>query len=474
LALLTLGLTLGLLADDNAPAAAADQASASAATPPAATAPAASNSTAIPAASSNTTSSTATASSITTAAPAAPATTFWTQPTLTGNWGGLRDTLGNDGFAPFASWSGEIWGNANGGIQTGMTQDMLLSTGFDLDLQKLVSWQGASFHAELHWEQGQNPVTNTGSFTNPSSIVSSNTVRIYSLYFKQVLFDSQLSLKGGQFGVDQDFFQTNSAGLFLNTGYTTPTSLFGQVLADGHTAIAQYPVVAPAIWARYDSKPLPIYLQAGIYDGDPGPDAANNHGFDWQTGPGAGALFIGEAGWNYTLANLGGTLKAGTFYHTGHFTNWNSGTSASDIYGAYAMVDQTLFQTPAPDPNSSPNPILTAYAFAGWAGPDNLVGPNNTYSVGLNWHGPIPGRDNDVVGLAVEYTGFSPTYTASAFNPNGAGKTTAAETDVELTYQLVLTPWFNLQPDAQLIFNPANSGTRATAAVFGTRAVVTF
>jgi porin len=454
LTLLILSLSLGLRAEDNAPAAAADKASAAATTLPP-------------------------VSNTTTATPfAAPEpVTFWTQPTLTGNWGGFRDTLGNAGFAPFASWTGEIWGNANGGIQTGMTQDMLLSTGFDIDLQKLVSWQGASFHAELHWEQGQNPATNTGSFTNPSALVSSNLVRVYSLYLKQVLFDNQLSLKGGQFGVDQDFFQTTSAGLFLNTGYTTPTSLYGQVLANGDTAIAQYPVVAPALWGRYDSKQLPIYVQAGIYDGDPGPDVSNNHGFSWQTGPAAGALFIGEAGWNYTLGKLPGTLKAGTYYHTGHFTNWSTNTTASDIYGAYVMAEQTLLQKLCTDPGcgcETEDPELTVFAFGGWSGPDNRIGPNCSYSAGMNWHGPIPGRDDDVAGLAVEYTGFSPTYTASAANPNGAGVTTAGETDVELTYQVVITPWFNIQPDAQLIFNPANSGTRATAAVIGTRAVVTF
>ena len=52
--------------------------------------------------------------------------------------------------------------------------------------------------------------------------------------------------------------------------------------------------------------------------------------------------------------------------------------------------------------------------------------------------------------------------------------TTAAETVLEFTYQAVLTPWFTLQPDAQVVFNPANARTRSTAVVFGMRATVTF
>jgi carbohydrate-selective porin OprB len=45
---------------------------------------------------------------------------------------------------------------------------------------------------------------------------------------------------------------------------------------------------------------------------------------------------------------------------------------------------------------------------------------------------------------------------------------------VEAAYQAVITPWISVEPDVQVIFNPANAGTRATATVAGARAVVTF
>jgi porin len=405
-------------------------------------------------------------------APSTPTTTFWTQPTLTGNWGGLRDTLADDGFTPFASWIGEIWGNANGGIQTGMTQDMLFSTGFDANFEKLIGWTGGGFHAELHWTQGQNAANNTGSLNNPTNYAAANSVRMYSLYFTQTLLSQQLSLKAGQFGADQDFLQTTSAGMFLNGGITAPPLLFSQVLVNGDSAVAQYPVAAPAVWARFDSKALPVYAQAGLYNGDPGPDAVNNHGFKWQTGSNSGLLVVSEAGWNYTVANLTGTLKAGGFYHSGAFTNWTNGLTGRGIYGFYTMLEQTILQTS--DGKGGFNPLLSAYAYAGWAGPDKLVNVNVNLSAGVNWHGPIPGRDQDMAGVAVLYNGFSAAYTSSPFNPLGAGVTTASETDLEFTYIAVVTPWFSVQPDAQVIFNPALATTRATATVVGVRAVVTF
>ncbi len=97
-----------------------------------------------------------------------------------------------------------------------------------------------------------------------------------------------------------------------------------------------------------------------------------------------------------------------------------------------------------------------------------------TFSAGVNWYAPLPFAPNDLAGVAVLYTGFSPDYTASAFNPVPLGVMTASETVVEATYQATVTPWLTVQPDLQVIFNPANAVTRATATVVGVRAVVTF
>jgi porin len=136
------------------------------------------------------------------------------------------------------------------------------------------------------------------------------------------------------------------------------------------------------------------------------------------------------------------------------------------------MVDQVLWQKKAAD--GTVQPVLSAYGYAGWAGPQDRVIPQTTYSAGLDWYAPLPSRPSDVAGVAVLYTGFSRAYTASPFNPLGAGEMTAAETDLEFTYQAAITPWFSVQPDAQVIFNPALAKTRATATVVGVRAVVTF
>jgi len=418
----------------------------------------------VPAATSNTTASTVSATP-------APATGIWDRSQLTGDWGGLRSQWSDAGFAPFGSWTGEIWDNTRGGLRSGMTQDMLTILGFDEDLGKAVGWNGTSVHAEFHWLQGQSPDANTKSFNSPTDYDAVNHVRVYSIYAAQKLAEGQVSFRAGQFGADSDFFQTDSAAMFVNAGFTAPPTLFGQTLANGDLAVPQYPVAAPGVFARFDPKNIPMYAMAGVYDGDPGPDKSYNHGFDWKTGN--SAVVIGEIGQSYKLGSLAGTTKVGGFYHGGTFRNWNTGGTGSGVEGLYAIIEQTFLQG-TPDASGNTSPVLTGYGYAGWAGPDSRVAPDNTVSGGVNWHGPIPGRDNDVAGLAVLYTEFSADYTSSAFNPNGPGATHKAETVLEATYNAAITPWFNLQPDVQFIFNPANAPTSATAVVIGARVVVAF
>jgi porin len=401
---------------------------------------------------------------------AAAPTTFWTQTYLTGNWGGWRDRLSNDGFMPFMNWTGEIWGNTNGGIQTGMTQDMLLTWGFGLDLQKIAGWNGVTANATFYWLQGQSPNTNVGAFNSPSSYDAANMVRVFTLYLAKQWLDGRAEVRVGWLTADDTFFQTQSAGLFLNAGFTAPPTLFGQQLANGDFDVPEYPLATPGLRVHFQTQDQRWDLYGGLYDGDSGPNVSHYHGLGVRTDN--GVLVLGEADWHYSVWGQSGILKAGGYYSGGSFTNWNTNLAQTGIEGAYGMVDQVLWQTKAA--GGTAQPVLSAYAYAGWAGPSDRVIPQVTYSAGLNWDGPLPSRPNDVAGVAVLYTGFSPAFTASAFNPLGPGVPTAAETDLEFTYQAVITPWFSVQPDVQVIFNPEVSVTRATATVVGARAVVTF
>jgi porin len=402
------------------------------------------------------------------AAPAAPVG-FWDQPNLLS--GDARKALNDSGWSPFGTLYGEMWGNVQGGIRNGWTHVLLLNAGVEADMQKLAGWDGATLRASFEWLQSTHPDHNTGAFNEPTSADASDQIRLYNLYLRQKLSDDQLLLKVGQIGVDDDFAQCPAAAVFINPGVTMQPVIANQVLTNGDPSIPHFPLDAPGMFARFDPKGCPVYSQAGVYLSDAGPDGSNNHGFDWKTGN--SVMVAGETGGNYSIAHLPGSAAVGVFYNDGQFVNWDSGAFQRGIYGAYAYISQALYQTPG-EKGGDATPVLTAFLFGGWAGPDSLCNADGDCASGLDWNGPIPSRPQDVAGVAVLYTGFSPAYTRSALNPNGAGANPAGETSLEFTYQAALAPWLSLQPDVRVIFNPANAGKRDTAVVIGARAAIAF
>jgi len=59
-------------------------------------------------------------------------------------------------------------------------------------------------------------------------------------------------------------------------------------------------------------------------------------------------------------------------------------------------------------------------------------------------------------------------------DPEGNPYPNHYETILELTYNAVVTPWLNFQPDAQYILNPGALGTQHDALVLGVRCAMNF
>ena len=80
---------------------------------------------------------------------------IWTAPTLTGDWSGLRTRSADDGITFNAQYAAEVWSNVTGGESTGTVYTGLMSLHGNVDLQKLVGWQGASVSTRWYWLSGQ-------------------------------------------------------------------------------------------------------------------------------------------------------------------------------------------------------------------------------------------------------------------------------------------------------------------------------
>lgn len=98
---------------------------------------------------------------------------------------------------------------------------------------------------------------------------------------------------------------------------------------------------------------------------------------------------------------------------------------------------------------------------------DGQANPIETfYSFGIGGKGIIPERDNDKFGIGYYYIGY-----AGAL-PERLGISSAQ--GIEMFYSIEVTPWFHVTPDLQVIINPGGSDDRDVAIVYGLRAEMSF
>ena len=91
---------------------------------------------------------------------------------------------------------------------------------------------------------------------------------------------------------------------------------------------------------------------------------------------------------------------------------------------------------------------LGVFARYGYAD-ESPVGIQHFWSVGGQYRGPIPTRDDDVVGVGW----------AQAFTANDPMFPAAYEGVVETYYRAQVTPWFFISPMFQYIVNPGSTDT---------------
>jgi porin len=147
----------------------------------------------------------------------------------------------------------------------------------------------------------------------------------------------------------------------------------------------------------------------------------------------------------------------------------------------YAVLDQIVWQ----DPEELDRTVSVFLRPMGTPLADrNLI--DFSLNVGLTIHEPFLHRDSDTFGIGMGYAHVSGRAAANdrdtalftgTFTPIRSG-----ETFIELTYQYQVTPWWQLQPDFQYVFNPGAGIANPSApskrveneAVLGLRTTILF
>lgn len=427
------------------------------------------------------------------ATPAGAQESDWlTRSTLTGDWGGARSALADKGVTVGMSWVMEGLGNTSGGMRQGAVYDGFTELYVDFDLEKLAGWKGGSVHVSGYSTQGHGlSAKDIGNLLTVSSIESAPVIWLGEVYLDQKLGDT-LALRIGQLGVDQDFWISDTAGVFVNSTFGW-AGINGVNLPNGGNAV---PLPTPGVRLRW-SPDAAWSVQGAVYNGNPlGGDDNNSNGLDFPVND--GVLAIVEA--SYTSApkgGLSGTYKVGAWYNSESFDNLSTaanGVSLADptasgplrqsgMYSLYAMVDHQLWAKPGADGQGLSGFLRVAVA------PEQDRSPVTFYvDAGLAYTGLLPGRPQDILGLGFAYAGMNSSLAdldraTNAFS-GVDGPVQDYEAVIELTYQAAVTPWLTVQPFFQYVIHPGGNvpnpdGTDPTqamgnAAVFGVRSAVVF
>lgn len=402
---------------------------------------------------------------------AAPA---YAEDTLTGDWSGLRSDWYQRGLAIDLGYKWDMLRVNSGGLRRG-GQPM---GHFDLkakgDLEKLVGWKNASALVNFIYDSGGKINRDyLGSLLGISNIeVPVSTTRFFQAWIEQSFADGEVTVLAGLYPIDTEFQAVESAGLFVQPPYGAAPDL---ALTRG-PSIFNNP--AFGVRAKWQSNDLGLYVMGAVLDGIPGdPDRPKGTHIRFQRGD--GTMQIAEIGYRSPAAAAGAKdekeaeakdgKEAFEKYALGY---WRYTAKVGDLVdvdangnpelrrssGWYALAERTLWRWSA-------GSLAGFVRFGATDGDSTAI--KQFYNVGVRVRGLLPGREDDVFGLA-----HTRGRTGDKFRTSQAAvgiTATAAESATEITYRIQANKWLAVQPLIQWYRNPGANSAVPHATVVGVR-----
>ena len=420
---------------------------------------------------------------------------FFIRPTLTGDWGGLRSTLEDNGVVVGLTQTSDVMGNLNGGVRRGLEYDGLFQPQVDMDLSKLIGWAGGKAHIAAYVVQGkgisqtnlQNIMTVTNTEYGPAG------AKMGEFWLQQQLFDEFLAVKVGQIEADLNFATIESAAFMVNSTWGWPAVWAQNLPGSGPT----YPNAVPG--AQLILTPNEQWtLQGAVFNGNTTGKNPNGNTDGLAFPLGQGVLSFAEAIYNLNPEGKGGmpgTYKLGGWYNSQTFNSLSMANNGQPLaandeatpqrfkgnYSLYASFDQAIWRDANTD-NQGPNVFASVHV-----SPQSDRNQVNWFvEGGLAYTGLVDGRPLDQAAIGFAYMNMSSSYANNVQYQNQYQGTNQPipnfESFIELDYQAVISPWLAIQPFVTYVINP---GARApqpqnnqlaipNATVVGLRTIVSF
>lgn len=406
---------------------------------------------------------------------------------LLGDMWGIRKDLSRHGITLTIQETSEALGNVAGGTHKSLDYDGLTQAILQVNSQRAFGYYGGTLNVSALQIHGLNlSARNLASLQTASGIEADRATRLWEAWYEQKLLpEDRLNIRVGQQSLDQEWMVSSNALMFVNTMFGWPMLPSADMPGGGPA----YPLSTPGVRVRY--RPVnALSVQLGAFSSSPfnitnaqaqalGADAQqlNASGTSFPLFK-HGTLLLAEL--QYTTPALGGmvapgakrplaaTYRLGVWYDTEQFADVRYGGDGLKLadpgsdgsqrlhrgnLSVYGVMDKMIWRSSV-DPNRTLNVFGRAMGtpFAN----RNLV--DFSANLGLVLKDPFPYRTMDSLGIGMGFTHVShavanadsdTAYYTASYNPRRT-----SETYIEATYQRQVTPWLQLQPDIQYVFNP--------------------
>lgn len=340
-------------------------------------------------------------------------------------------------------------------------------------------WDNGHVLLHLLYSFGSSPSAMVGDLQTLSNIDDGGTrddhaFAIWEAWYEHTFPYSNSSFQIGVIDYNAEFYVAEYATVFINGAFG-----FGVEIGAG-PGVSAYP--RTALGARLKINPTPnAYFLAAVFDGVP------DDPLTYEINREQGSFWAVEAGWSGGEAASDGYYKLGlgAWYLRQEIGYWTGdelpppeelplGFQPGDFAEPYQGTAGAYFLA-----ETSIGEKLGLFAKAGLASKENNR-YSSFYSGGIHYTGPLPGRENDVLGLGFVRTTQSDDYLAATgtsqelfVSENNLGYF-KAETTYELTYSAQIFDWLMIQPDLQYVLYPGMDPNLGNAMVVGMRIQVVY
>ena len=359
---------------------------------------------------------------------------------LTGDWGGLRSQLIESGVTPFLFYDSITSANLGGGLRDDQGFVGQVYAGVDLDLEKLFGLNGTTMKISYVNRHGNTIADSVGGIYDPQTIFGGQTNFLYQFYLEKQ-FGENWWVKLGRVSADTDFANNELYRYSLSTAINGPVRA---TLLEG--SITSFPF---SVWGgRVKYIPNDEHqFQVGVYQTGPDQFDFTNNGLNFTFRSEDGVSVLAQYDW--TPGGSGDTrVTAGVINSFRDFDNFDGGTT-DFLFRAYLHAETKITDG------------LTAFGLVSYSPQDEVALTPLQLSMGLNYEGLFPGRDDDRTIFFATYGQLSDEF------GDATGEDVDYELVLELGHRFQLGDAAYIQPSLQYINNPGGTGNVDDAFVLG-------